>query len=646
MRWFAGTSESRSVTRPTGARTLWEGPDPLWLVGDWPADEVRVVSRGPLRMAVLGVCGATDAELEVGLAVARGGALRHLTDWAGSYHVVLRNGRRTVVLGDLAGVRQVFHAQPRDGGDGVVYASHALPLADLTRAGLDTEAFAARIACPDVPELVAGRSMFTGVARLEPGHALELVNGVSHLRLYEQHRAPLDFPAAAGALGRALTDAVGRRVSSAKRPGVDLSGGRDSAVLALLGARSVSVAKARDLVAVTWSEPCAPGDPESAARIVSRSARMRHLVIPGGLEHLPYTGLADVLDGGVMPDEPGFPLIGMARTTRTFAAIRDCGIDMHVTGYGGDAVLGTPLAYLADLAMDGRRMIAARHARTWARNLGMSPSDLAGTARRVARTTFPQALDQLSDVLAGSGRIDAGPAAAVAWCGTGPTAVWTTPDMRRRLARSLRRLAAESVVSAGSVVAADPSVHGRPGDRAAWVAVRRAAERHRAFQQLAERTGVRVQAPYLDTAVVRAGLSLPAWVRDRDDGPRALLTAAVQGLIPRHTLGDVHRADYREAERRGLRQNAALLRDLFADPLLAELGVLDPIELRRSLDPVLGARPSLTKGEPQPAPSVPLGAIADVVSAELWLRGVWEGRVMRWDATPSSAPGVRIAAVA
>ncbi|MGC0418545.1 albusnodin/ikarugamycin family macrolactam cyclase [Embleya sp. AB8] len=639
MRWFAGTSESRSVARPTGARTLWDGSDPLWLVGNWPADEVRVVSRGGLRMAVLGICGATDAELEVGLAVARGGALRHLSGWAGSYHVVLRNGRRTVVLGDLAGVRQVFHAAPEDG---VVYASHALPLADLTRAGLDTEALAARLACPDVPELVSGRSMFTGVKRLEPGHALELTHGVARVRLYEQHRSPLDFPGAADALGRALTDAVGRRVAGSDRPGADLSGGRDSAVLALLGARSVSQGKSRDLIAVTWAEPCAPDDPRSAADIVAGSARLRHLVIPGGVEHLPYTGLEEVLDGSVMPDEPGFSLIGMARITKTLAAIRDAGIDMHVTGYGGDAVLGTPLAYLADLAMDHRRMTIARHARTWARNLGMSAYDLAGSAKRVARTTFPQALDQLAEVFAGSGRADAGPAAAMAWCTAAPTAAWTTPEMRRRLAVSLRRLAGESVISAGSVVAADPAVHGRPGDRAAWVAVRRAAERQRAYQQLAERTGVRVQAPYLDTAVVRAGMALPAWARDRDDGPRALLTAAMHGLIPRQVLVEAHRADYTEAERRGLRINARVLRDLFADPLLAELGVLDPNEMRHTLNHAIGGA-NLSKNEPETRPDVPLGALADIVSAELWLRGVWEGRVMRWDATPSSAAGVRLA---
>ncbi|HSA50761.1 MAG TPA: asparagine synthase, partial [Yinghuangia sp.] len=140
MRWFAGASGSHSAPPPADSTALWDDAEPLWLVGEWPQDEVRVLTRGQgggrVRMAVLGDCRATDAELEVGLAVARGGGLRPLTTWPGSYHVVIRLGRRTLVLGDLAGLRQV-HYTPYE--DGVVYASHALPLADLTGAQLDRD---------------------------------------------------------------------------------------------------------------------------------------------------------------------------------------------------------------------------------------------------------------------------------------------------------------------------------------------------------------------------------------------------------------------------------------------------------------------------------------------------------------------------
>src|SRR5262249_38235753 len=61
------------------------------------------------RLAVLGRCHASDDDLRIGLFSARGGALRHLTAWPGSYTAVLQIGRRVTVLGDLAGAPPVFH---------------------------------------------------------------------------------------------------------------------------------------------------------------------------------------------------------------------------------------------------------------------------------------------------------------------------------------------------------------------------------------------------------------------------------------------------------------------------------------------------------------------------------------------------------
>ena len=129
MRWLTGWSgtspraggsahEALSSVRPIAARTLWAGPNPLWAVGDSaprgdPAGHPAAgrPRRGPhrrpaagrprrglpatTRLAVLGHCGASDAELAAGLAAARGGAVRHLTAWPGSYTAVLRTGTRS-----------------------------------------------------------------------------------------------------------------------------------------------------------------------------------------------------------------------------------------------------------------------------------------------------------------------------------------------------------------------------------------------------------------------------------------------------------------------------------------------------------------------------------------------------------------------
>ncbi|MBO0517463.1 asparagine synthase, partial [Streptomyces beijiangensis] len=63
--------EGRTV-HPVGSQLLWGDPDPLWAVGDWRPDEIRVISVDPFtHLAVLGCCAATDEQLRVGLFAAR-----------------------------------------------------------------------------------------------------------------------------------------------------------------------------------------------------------------------------------------------------------------------------------------------------------------------------------------------------------------------------------------------------------------------------------------------------------------------------------------------------------------------------------------------------------------------------------------------
>ncbi|NEE46777.1 asparagine synthase, partial [Streptomyces sp. SID8455] len=189
--------EDGGLLTPVGARLLWGGPDPLWAVGDWRPDEIRVVGAdADTRIAVLGTCAATDEQLRVGLFAARGGALRHLTAWPGSYTAVVQAARRTTVLGDLAGARPVFHTP---WAHGTAYATAALPLADLIGAPLDIGHLAALLALPDVPEAVHDTTPFLGVHRIPPGHALILRNGAREIAGYE--------PVASLAVAAPATDA-------------------------------------------------------------------------------------------------------------------------------------------------------------------------------------------------------------------------------------------------------------------------------------------------------------------------------------------------------------------------------------------------------------------------------------------------------
>ncbi|OEU96417.1 asparagine synthase [Streptomyces oceani] len=263
--------------RPVGAQLLWGGPDPLWAVGDWRPDEVRVIQADSgNRIAVLGHCGATDEELRLGLYTNRGGAFRHLTAWPGSYTAVANVGRRITIAADLAGVRPVFHT-PWAGGN--AYATAALPLADLVEANLDISHLAALLACPDAPEALGDGTPYAGVRRVPPGHALVLRDGSSHeIVSYEQAGSsvlsappPVDADTAVAGVRDALVASVrgrleaprhayetdfdrldpgpvpgmgpaerraarGGRTGPAPGIGADLSGGPASGTLALLAA--------------------------------------------------------------------------------------------------------------------------------------------------------------------------------------------------------------------------------------------------------------------------------------------------------------------------------------------------------------------------------------------------------------------------
>ncbi|HEV7625854.1 MAG TPA: hypothetical protein VGO89_05105, partial [Streptomyces sp.] len=227
MRWLVGWSSAapgggrfaQGTLQPVGAQLLWSDPDPLWAVGDWRPDEVRVIQSDGNRLAVFGCCGASDEELRLGLSAARGGAYRHLTAWPGSYTAVACVGRRLTVAADLAGARPVFHT-PWDGG--TAYATAALPLADLIEAQLDIGHLGALLACPDAPEALGDGTPYAGVRRVQPGHALILREGGSReITSYEPSASlvvsappPVDPDTAVAAVRDALVEAVRARLAA------------------------------------------------------------------------------------------------------------------------------------------------------------------------------------------------------------------------------------------------------------------------------------------------------------------------------------------------------------------------------------------------------------------------------------------------
>lgn len=698
MRWLVGWSsiaanfgtagavgpsgEGRSV-HPVGSQLLWGDPDPLWAVGDWRPDEVRVVSieappgfsgGAPIaRLAILGCCAASDDELRAGLISARGGALRHLTAWPGSYTAVVQAGRRITIVGDLAGARPVFYTP---WANGTAYATAALPLADLIEAQLDIGHLAALLACPETPEALRDSTPYEGVKRIPPGHALILREGSREITGYEPvaslavagpqidpqravdgvrdalveavrarltapRHAPETLPQDPGPVpGMGPADRRARRGAPAPGIGADLSGGSASSTLALLAAGLPGVpgtvighgaGAGERLLAVTYNDLTEQGREAELerARTIAENPRLHHVVVAVGEEGLPYAGL----ENGPLTDEPAPSLILAERHRGRLAS----GSADHFTGAGARQVLDAHPARLADLLLDRQRRHLLRPVAALAKAEGASPQSLFipltvyRAARRLARTPYRTGLEAAADRLVeanrqgararnGFGPVDAS-LAALTWSRPGPAARWLTGEALAEVSVRLLEAATRPV-----------SVQ-RPGEARARAALTRHATDQRILEQAAEVRSQRLHAPYLDNQVVRACRDLPESLRVRP-GARAEILRTVLAGAGIHDLpagwGATTQATSAETARKGLRVSLHQLMALFDAPLLADAGLVEARVIRKALR-------AASEGEP-----VPLDGLADLVSTELWLRRLLSRRGTCW--TGTAAPRQRAVA--
>ncbi|POX49481.1 asparagine synthase-related protein [Streptomyces sp. Ru72] len=679
MRWLVGWSSTAAgsvdpgsagatgydgeTVHPVGSQLLWGDPDPLWAVGDWRPDEVRVVKADArTRIAVLGTCGASDEQLRVALFAARGGALRHLTAWSGSYTAVVQVGRRITVCGDLAGARPVFYT-PWAGG--TAYATAALPLADLIEANLDFGHLAALLAAPDVPAALHHSTPYDGVRRIPPGHALILRAGAREVAGYEPVASlavaapPADAADAVDAVRDALVDAVRARLSAPRHvpsadldpgpvpgmgpaerraargmpvPGIgaDLSGGPASGTLALLAAGLPGMpgtilghgtGAGERLLAVTFNDLAVQGREAELERAGTLAAnpRLHHVVVTGGEEVLPYADLE-----GPLTDEPGPSLVTAARHRARLAS----GSADHFTGYGARQVLDAHPARLADLLMDRKRRHLVRPMAALAKADGsvMVPARVYSAARKLSRTPYRAGVDALADRLMRRRFEEPGGAvgaslAALTWARPGPAARWLTGEA----------LAEVSVRLQGAVGRPDVGPGQRPGDHRARAALARHATDLRVLEQAAEIRSQRLHAPFLDNQVVRACRALPETLRVQPGARAAILRTVLEGAgvgaLPPGWGAPSHGSSA-AATRAGLRLAANSLVDLFAAPLLAEAGLVEARVVRKAVR-------ATAEGAP-----FPLDGLADLVSLELWLRRLLSRRGTCWTGTPARARAV------
>ncbi|MGH4012619.1 MAG: albusnodin/ikarugamycin family macrolactam cyclase [Pseudonocardiaceae bacterium] len=602
-RFFVGCFGPTPHLVPVGARLVWPGRHPLWTVGEWASSDITARGLGEARLALFGCCLATDAELDAALTRAvRTENPAVLAGLPGSFAAVLDLGTLIHVVTDLAGGHPMFHTEHRRTR---WFASSALPLAalggplDLT--AVDQGALATRLFCAGWDNAVHPTSLFTGVQRVCGGHVLTVRDALPVVR-------PLPAPPrvtlreGAEKLSGALAVGVQRRLGRSHNPTADLSGGLDSSSIVALAA----VTGAR-LVTVTYAGNA--DDVHAARRVLGALSGLDQVIVRANAESLPFAGL----DDAPLTDEPSLEVLIAARTQRRISPARAG--DLHLTGDGGDAVLIGDLTYLGDLARALRLRRLRREATGWARLRHQPAAPLLRAACQLARTNWDQALHRAADrLIAGQGGGLLPLERHMAWAAVSPVAAWGSSRARGDVAARLQSRTA----------AVDPSA--ASGDAAARRAVLWHGALIRDFRRFARRCGVDAHSPFMDNQVVAACLAVPVCERTTVTVAKPLLRAALCRHVPAGVLDRSTKGDYTAYEYQGLRTGARELRALLRNPLLAELGVIDPVRPRRALETGIAGG------------AIPLGALGDVIAAEVWLRALDETRHCWWEHQPAAEP--------
>lgn len=547
-----------------------------WLVGRRPARGVRAVDVESGWVAVLGDCLASPAELA---ASARRGVDQMLR-LPGSFHTVATGPAGLVAAGDAAGFRRVFTAE----FDGLqLAASHADVARRLIGAEVDRVWLAARLTSPEMPSVLRETlAPFTGVRPVAAGCCVELSGQSRRVRRWWAP-PPADQTLRVGAerLRHTLTEAVSGRLDQAPgRVSVQLSGGLDSATLAVLAER------AGPLLVTTAGRSRVDDDLGWARRVAAHLPECVHRVVDPGKAPCFFAELGEPVPG---MDEPAPFAAAAARQRYTADLLAKQDIGLHLNGQGGDEVLLPTLAYLRS-ALAAEPRTGWRHLRGHAALKNIPLWTLARAV--VRRESYPAWLARAAGTL--------GTEASAAWALTGWEAPPLLPPWATSEACELVRTAITS--AAPAPLDDDPAVH------AAVVRIRASAYRAALYRDAMQAAEVPTAMPFFDRPVLEACLAVRPWERVDPWQPKPLLRAAFADIVPAQLLARRTKGHYNADIHHGWSAHRDRLAGLLDRPLLAEqYGLIDPAALRRAL---AGFGPS----------GLPPAWVTDVVAVERWLR--------------------------
>jgi asparagine synthase (glutamine-hydrolysing) len=557
-----------------------------WLLGRWAEEEATIAQCGGTAIAVIGEH-LLSAPF-VSQIAARVRTLADLdepcTSWAGNFHLIASVAGQVRIHGPISGFRRIFHARV----DGVtVAADRADVLASLAGAGLDEARLAVALLEPCAPHPIGGEPMWRGLAAVPTGCYLA-IDGTGRHRPVRWWTAPeptVPMAEGAPALRAALSAAVEVRTQGRELVTTDL-GGFDTTSLCCLAARGPA-----HVAAYTWAPPDpAADDAFWACRTVAALATIEHHIVPSECTPFAFSDIGEQDD--VALDEPcAVTLDRRWLVIAERAAAR--GSRIHLTGFGGDQVLGGSPAHLHTLLRRQPR-IALRNLRGYA-----------ALNRWPYRTALRQLLDNRS-YRAWLLRFGADLTAA-AVSSLGPSFYWAKPI---RLPPWATPAAAEAVrgLIQRAAPTAEPLGHGH-GQHQELADLGGLARVVRNLGELARQQGITLAAPYFDDRVIEAGLAVRPQERVTPWRFKPLAVAAMRGIVPDETLTRQTKAIGSYEVEVGLREHRADMLALCENSRLGQLGLIDEAALQE-----VCSRPLPT--------TVEFSALYPTLACEIWLRAL------------------------
>lgn len=497
----------------------------------------------------------TKTDTEVVLAAYEAWGLDAFRRFNGMWGLAIWDGklRRLVCSRDRMGVKPFHYAE----SDGLFAFASEIP-ALLTLGSIDRRADAGAVArflsWAEMPP--ADRTYFSGVRRLPAGHLLVLQpNRRSELTRWwtpPEARGGITFEAAAEQLRATFVDAVRLRLRSDVPVGVCLSGGLDSSAVACTMRHVQGRAEDISIRAFTARFQDPGFDESDYAREVVRSVGAEWHVVEPSASDLKAGDLLHLIRAQAEP----FPNLSMYAQFCLFRSMRGAGVPVALDGQGADELLwgytwhyALMLGYLARSAQFGR---FAQESLGVLRN-----NHLSSKARLLVALGYygvPYAREVRSKLLHNGG-----------------------------LTRECRYLAGE------------PSERGfGPGELATY-------RNHEVFQdplpallRYEDRSSmafsIESRLPFLDYRLVELALSIEESQLIRDGWSKALLRAAMKGVLPERIRWRRSKLGFDAPSPRLVTAVAPLVREAFARPRLGGLVgpkvVLDPLEHDTPLPPL------------------------------------------------------------